>query len=149
MIPSSKTAIPHAVVTDAMIIMTLNYSSRIWMKMGIPFKSGQVVFFILLGHKKCFSCYAYRQDTDEEINNTTTYPDKDDFLMACPRFANQGCFKSEYTFNPSFPLPGFKNAFGKGCSMYELGDVEPDCRDLNLLGGMCRGKFSVLNLASL
>ena len=30
--------------------------------------------------------------------------------------------------------------------MYELGDVEPVCTDLNLLGGMCRGKFSVISL---
>ena len=63
--------------------------------------------------------------------------------MACPRFANQGCFKSEYTVNLDFPLPGFKNSFNKGCSMYELGDIEPVCKDLILLGGMCRGKFLV------
>ena len=25
--------------------------------------------------------------------------------------------------------------------MYELGDIEPVCKDLILLGGMCRGKF--------
>ena len=30
--------------------------------------------------------------------------------------------------------------------MYELGDVEPVCTDLNLLGGMCRGKFSLVYL---
>ena len=30
--------------------------------------------------------------------------------------------------------------------MYELGDVEPVCTDLNLLGGMCRGKLSVIYL---
>lgn len=91
------------------------------------------------------SCYAYRQETDEKVHNTTTYPDKDDFSMNCPRFANQGCFKSEYTVNPDFPIPGIRNSFNKGCSMYELGNVEPDCRDLNLLGGMCREHCSGTN----
>ena len=51
-IPSSRTAISLAAVTDAMIIMMLNYFSQIWTKMVIPFKSGQVVFLILLQYKK-------------------------------------------------------------------------------------------------
>ena len=90
--------------------------------------------------KYFLSCYAYRQETDEEVHNTTTYPDKDDFLMSCPRFANQGCFKAEYTMNPDFSI-GFKSSFNKGCSMYELGDRDTECEDMNFLGNSCRGKL--------
>ena len=60
--------------------------------------------------------------------------------MSCPRFANQGCFKAEYTMNPDFSI-GFKSSFNKGCSMYELGDRDTECEDMNFLGNSCRGKL--------
>lgn len=66
--------------------------------------------------------------------------------MSCPRFANQGCFKAEYTMNPDFPI-GFKSSFNKGCSMYELGDRDTECDDMNFLGNSCRGKHSLLKIS--
>ena len=91
------------------------------------------------------SCYAYRQETDEEVHDTTTYPDKDDFLMSCPRFANQGCFKAEYTTSPELSALGFNSSFNKGCSMYELGDRDTECDSMGLLGDTCRGKLQSLH----
>ncbi len=81
----------------------------------------------------------------ESISNATDmdrkfYPDADGYLMECPRFANNGCFKSEFTEGDA-DIDSFRDSFHKGCSMYDLGDEEPVCRDVGTLGTACKGSY--------
>ena len=60
--------------------------------------------------------------------------------MKCPRFANNGCFKSEFTEGDA-DIDSFRDSFHKGCSMYDLGDEDPVCRDVGTLGTACKGSY--------
>ena len=102
------------------------------------------------------SCYAYRSDTqisldsnrnlsieDNDVTsvapNTKDYPNPDGYMMQCPRFANNGCFKANFTEGTE-DIEAFRDSFHKGCSMYDLGDDEQVCREIGNLGTACKGK---------
>ena len=113
------------------------------------------------GEPESIQCFAYRSDLNTEydysamsLNSRNTnftiqenevsdrsaddYQDSDDYLMDCPRFANQGCFKAEYTQGTA-DLPTFVSGFHKGCSMYPLGDISKECTTAGAIGTTCRG----------
>ena len=92
-------------------------------------------FWQLLGNNcKTFSrCYAYRQDDENE-----NYENTDDYIMECPRFANQGCFKAKYRVGEL--TNAYNTSYSKGCSMYDLGDLEEICNEDPNLGELCRCK---------
>ena len=112
------------------------------------------------GEPESIQCFAYRSDLNTEYDyssmaldsrNTNStiqendvsgrsadYQDSDDYLMDCPRFANQGCFKAEYTQGTA-DLPTFVSGFHKGCSMYPLGDISKECTTAGAIGTTCRG----------
>ena len=87
------------------------------------------------GDPEPLKCFAYRSDEDAADEN---YDNSDATLMTCPRFANQGCFKAEYTSGDS-NLPGFFPGYHKGCSMFPLGRLNKDCTSSQAVGSTCRG----------
>ena len=113
------------------------------------------------GNPESIQCFAYRSDLDTEydymemsldsrsvdfalendiaISKFADYQDSDGYLMDCPRFANQGCFKAEYTEGDA-DIPAFVSGFHKGCSMYPLGDISKECTTAGSIGTTCRGE---------
>ena len=87
------------------------------------------------GDPEPLKCFAYRSDENVENEN---YDDSDVTLMTCPQFANQGCFKAEYTPGDS-NLPGFIAGYHKGCSMFPIGTLNKDCLSTPAIGSTCRG----------
>lgn len=79
-------------------------------------------------------CFAYRSD---QTTGNDDYNDSDGTLMDCPRFANQGCFKAEYT--PGDTSLPFNAGYHKGCSMFPLGTLTKDCTSSSAIGTTCRG----------
>ena len=69
----------------------------------------------------------------------TSWGGLDDVIRTCPRFANNGCFKSQYTVG-EVEIGGFETGFHKGCSMYPLGDISKECSTSGPIGTTCRGK---------
>ena len=92
------------------------------------------------GDPEPLKCFAYRSDEDTADEN---YDNSDATLMTCPRFANQGCFKAEYTPGDS-NLPGFIPGYHKGCSMFPLGRLNKDCTSSQAVGSTCRGQTTCL-----
>ena len=113
------------------------------------------------GNPESIQCFAYRSDleatydytamsldsrsadfameNDILVGLTADYQDSDGYLMDCPRFANQGCFKAEYTEGDA-DIPTFVSGFHKGCSMYPLGDISKECTTAGSIGTTCRGE---------
>ena len=58
--------------------------------------------------------------------------------MACPRFANQGCFTADYTVGDI--TNAYNSSYNKGCSMYNLGEIDVNCVYDPDLGQLCRCK---------
>lgn len=88
-----------------------------------------------------FRCFAYRQELNSTARNIDLaageYEGIDDYIMTCPRFANQGCFKADYRGGQ---LEAIGDGYSKGCSMYDLGEREQYCTGSDDLGQTCRGK---------
>ena len=113
------------------------------------------------GNPESIQCFAYRSDletnhdytamsldsrsadfateNDIVVTRSADYHDSDGYLMDCPRFANQGCFKAEYTEGDA-DIPTFVSGFHKGCSMYPLGDISKECTTAGSIGTTCRGE---------
>ena len=116
------------------------------------------------GNPESIQCFAYRSDletnynytamsldsrstdfakfameNDTAVSRSADYQDSDAYLMDCPRFANQGCFKAEYTEGDA-DIPAFVSGFHKGCSMYPLGDISKECTTAGSIGTTCRGE---------
>ena len=87
------------------------------------------------GNPETLQCFAYRSN---ESTANEEYSDSDGTLMDCPRFANQGCFKAEYTPGDT-SLPGFNAGYHKGCSMFPLGKMNKECSSISAIGTTCRG----------
>ena len=81
-----------------------------------------------------FSCYAYRNETNVDGN----YEGVDDYIMDCPRFANQGCFTADYIVGDI--TNAYNSSYNKGCSMYNLGEIDNNCVYDPDLGQLCRCK---------
>ena len=102
--------------------------------MATRFKKGTLNSRISKLTSVLFSCYAYHNNGDLDGN----YDDVDDYIMDCPRFANQGCFTANYIVGDI--TNAFNTSYSKGCSMYNLGEMELNCRSDPDLGELCRCK---------
>ena len=129
-----STKIAQSFVTTKMAVIVVKISSccfQLWIRMDNLFRNSKFLPTDILANLRC---YAYRQDDPDE-----NYENTDDYVMDCPRFANQGCFKAKFRVGEI--TNAYNTSYSKGCSMYDLGDIEEVCNEDPDLGELCRCKL--------
>ena len=83
-------------------------------------------YFDMNGDNEDFRyCYGYSSDFDETFEGITEPEFTLGTPVACPKYANAGCFVSNYTnLDGSYENA---NGFYRGCSPFDFGDIDPKC----------------------
>ena len=82
---------------------------------------------------ECYEFAGIRELPDGITGNLDGYPDLNDNVRKCPKFANWGCFTGNFT---EVEGSQYKNSINKGCSMFDLsGPRDLSCTEYNLDNG--------------
>ena len=66
------------------------------------------------------------------------YENVDQETDQCPRYANQGCFKSEFLKGTT---QVYENQFHKGCSVFSIDKENLTCNKFGDIGSNCKGEL--------